>query len=273
MVNGSVGDSADIRTRLRADIGAVGIVHAFARSTGLTVAIEQVSPSSAGHGSPCGRMSRLGHRAESLLAHLKSGSKAVNLVTDYMHAHRSEPVRMHDIAVGAGVSRQHLARIWKKHRRDPACRAGRASYRTREGAPRGRRPENHRNRIGVRLRLHLPIQPRLSPSDRRLPQPLAQAASLNQRGTGSGLLMPSRENGEARKIDDPTRDGGDASPLGVLLVPNARFARFTKRDRGGFAEASVERSRTAISGLAPGPPERDDAPRFIGGGASPKPAR
>ena len=186
----------DIRARILADPGSLRIMEGVAVSTGLTVALEQISPLPGAHGAPCGRMSRLGpgrvhecearrshllshaagsgsssliscpvgsfclavpiyvlgkhaatlraggftkrmgaskarvnairellllvadelgHRAESLLAHLKSGSKAVNLATDYMHAHMSEPVRMHDIAVGAGVSRQHLARIWKKN--------------------------------------------------------------------------------------------------------------------------------------------------------------
>ena len=52
----------DLRTRLLAEPGAAGILRALASSTGLTVALEEVSPAFDGHGPPCRRMRRLGHR-------------------------------------------------------------------------------------------------------------------------------------------------------------------------------------------------------------------
>jgi len=187
---------ADLRVRILAEPCAASILSAFACSTGLTVALEEMSPSPDGHGPPCRRMSRhgsrrvlecvkrragllgrvaetgtsaaigcpvgtfclavpvyalgsqvatlraggftrkmgaskaraeavrellllaadeLGRRATSLIARPKAGSEAAKRAMDCIHAHSNKPLCLQEVATAAGVSRQHLARIWKRH--------------------------------------------------------------------------------------------------------------------------------------------------------------
>ena len=187
---------SDLRARILAEPNAAGILSAFACSTGLTVALEEICPSPGGYGPPCRGMLRLGHRRISecvirrtgLLGHVaKTGSSAaigcpvgtfclavpvfalgshvatlraggftrkmgaskkranavreflllvadelgrhaanqlalprfritaVNRAMNYMRAHSGRPLRIQEVAAEVGVSRQHLAKIWKKH--------------------------------------------------------------------------------------------------------------------------------------------------------------
>ncbi|MFA7345291.1 MAG: AraC family transcriptional regulator [Terrimicrobiaceae bacterium] len=56
----------------------------------------------------------LGRRAPGLIGHTRPKGAAIKRAMTFVHSHSSEPVRMQDVATDAGVSRQHLARIWKK---------------------------------------------------------------------------------------------------------------------------------------------------------------
>lgn len=190
------GPSSGFRARILAEPSSAAILRAFARTTGLTVALEEVAPRGSGHGPACHGMRRLGRGripecvgrraalleqvaetrcpasihcpvgtyclavpvyargchvatiraggftremgdskaradairellllasdklgrgAAALLAHPRSGSAVVNRAMDFIHARSSEPVRIRDIAAEVGVSRQHLAKIWKQH--------------------------------------------------------------------------------------------------------------------------------------------------------------
>lgn len=185
---------SDLRSRVLAEPDAVGILHALAGATGLTVALEEVSPSADGHGPPCRGMSRLGRRkvsecvtrrtgllgevagngssvaiscpvgaycmavpvyamgshvatlraggftrkigaskaradavreilflaadelgrrASSLAAAPRPGSNVLRSAAAFVHKNSNKPIRVQDVAAEAGVSRQHLARIWK----------------------------------------------------------------------------------------------------------------------------------------------------------------
>ncbi|MEI8309377.1 MAG: AraC family transcriptional regulator [Verrucomicrobiota bacterium] len=187
---------SDLLARILAVPDAARILIAFARATGLTVALEEVCPSPGGHGPPCGGMSRLGprrisecverrtgllgrvaetgssaaigcpvgtfclpvpvyalgsqvatlraggftrkmgaskkradavrellllaadelgHHAASQLAHPRSGSAAVNRAMCYLLARSGKPLHVQEVAAAAGVSRQHLTKIWKSH--------------------------------------------------------------------------------------------------------------------------------------------------------------
>lgn len=180
---------------LDASVGAVGILRAFASSTGLTVSLEEVSPARDEHGPPCHGMSRfgtkrisecekrraellgqvagtgssaaiscpvgtfclavpvyaqgiqvatlraggftkkmgasqeradavrellmlasgeLGRRAENLIARPTTGSAAVRQALDHLHTHSDKSIAMQELTAVAGVSRQYLAKIWKK---------------------------------------------------------------------------------------------------------------------------------------------------------------
>lgn len=57
----------------------------------------------------------LGRCASSLIGRPPSGSSAVGRALAHIHAHSDRQVRIQDVTTVAGVSRQHLARIWKKH--------------------------------------------------------------------------------------------------------------------------------------------------------------
>jgi AraC-like DNA-binding protein len=179
---------------LLADFGLDRIMHVLAASTGLTVALDRVSPAGNGHGPPCGGMARLGpgrihecvtrrngllgrvaesgssasipcpvgafcmavpvyalgsqvatlraggftrkmgaskaradavrelllfvsdeigRRAATLLTHPEPGSAAFKQALDFLHANSGRPLRLQSVAAVAGVSRQHLAKIWK----------------------------------------------------------------------------------------------------------------------------------------------------------------
>ncbi len=56
----------------------------------------------------------LGRRADHLTTHPGSDSAAVRRVMEHIQSHSNEPIRVRDLADVAGVSRQHLAKIWKK---------------------------------------------------------------------------------------------------------------------------------------------------------------
>jgi len=185
----------DLRPRVLSIPENADILRSLARSTGLTVALEDVSPSPNGHGPSCCRMTslgprrisecverradlakkvagngtsaaihcpvgtfclatpvfwrgihiatlraggftkkmgaskeradavrkllelaadELGRRADHLTTHPGSDSAAVRRVMEHIQSHSNEPIRVRDLAAVAGVSRQHLAKIWKK---------------------------------------------------------------------------------------------------------------------------------------------------------------
>jgi len=56
----------------------------------------------------------LGRRAASLISRPRPGSAAVRKALDHIHAHSDKPIPMQELTAVAGVSRQHLAKIWKK---------------------------------------------------------------------------------------------------------------------------------------------------------------
>lgn len=57
----------------------------------------------------------LGRCAASLLAHPAHGSEAVNRAMNIIRSQSGKRLSLEDVATEAGVSRQHLARLWKKH--------------------------------------------------------------------------------------------------------------------------------------------------------------
>ena len=100
----------DIRARILADPGSLRIMEGLAISTGLTVALEQISPFPGAHGAPCGRMSRLGpgrvHECEARRSHLLShvaGSGSSSLI--------SCPVGSFCLAVPIYVLGKHAATL------------------------------------------------------------------------------------------------------------------------------------------------------------------
>ena len=56
----------------------------------------------------------LGRRAASTLTRPRPGSAAVRQALDHIHAHSFKPIPMEKLTAVAGVSRQYLAKIWKK---------------------------------------------------------------------------------------------------------------------------------------------------------------
>ena len=56
----------------------------------------------------------LGRRAASLISRPQPGSAAVSQALAHIHAHSDKPVPMQELTAVAGVSRQYLAKIWKK---------------------------------------------------------------------------------------------------------------------------------------------------------------
>lgn len=57
----------------------------------------------------------IGRRAASLLCCPEAGSSAIKVALHFLYTNSQNSVRLQDVAKVAGVSRQHLAKIWKKH--------------------------------------------------------------------------------------------------------------------------------------------------------------
>jgi AraC-like DNA-binding protein len=56
----------------------------------------------------------LGRRAASLISRPQPDSGAVTQALDHIHTHSDKPIAMQELTAVAGVSRQHLAKIWKQ---------------------------------------------------------------------------------------------------------------------------------------------------------------
>ena len=57
----------------------------------------------------------LGNRAAALLTRAASECPAVSRAMNFIHSNSGEPLHLQEISRAAGVSRQHLCRIWKRH--------------------------------------------------------------------------------------------------------------------------------------------------------------